>query len=126
MFGDLPPSSSETWTIFSAAALAILRPTSVDPVKAIRVTSGCAARAAPTSPPPVTTFTTPSGNPASEINFAMSRIDTGVTSDGLTTKVQPAAAAGANFHMNSPSGEFQGRIAATTPTGSWTVYVKYV
>ena len=39
-------------------------------------------------------------------------------SDGLITTVLPAAIAGANFQINVPIGEFQGRISATTPNGS--------
>jgi hypothetical protein len=40
MLGDLPPSSSETLTLRSAAAWAILRPVAVEPVKAILSMSG--------------------------------------------------------------------------------------
>jgi hypothetical protein len=45
-------------------------------------------------------------------------VDTGECSEGLITTVQPAARAGATFQVISSSGEFQGVIAATTPTGS--------
>ncbi|MOA43022.1 hypothetical protein D3C78_1651310 [compost metagenome] len=41
-----------------------------------------------------------------------------VNSDGLITTVLPAARAGASFHVSSMSGEFQGVIATTTPSGS--------
>ena len=64
------------------------------------------------------TLTTPSGMPASVTSRASSSAVTGVWSLGLTTIVQPAASAGASFQLNSISGEFQGTIAATTPTGS--------
>ena len=37
------------------------------------------------------------------------------------TNVQPAANPAASFQVNSSSGEFQGVIAPTTPTGSWRV-----
>src|SRR5262249_3812784 len=64
MFGLLPPSSSETFFKFPAAAATISLPTSVEPVNAILSTPLCAASAAPAvSPSPVTTFTTPSGRP---------------------------------------------------------------
>jgi hypothetical protein len=43
----------------------------------------------------------------------------GASGAGLTTAVQPAARAGASFHADSMTGEFQGTMAATTPTGSW-------
>jgi hypothetical protein len=39
----------------------------------------------------------------------------------LATTVQPAASAGASFQHSSSSGEFQGTIAPTTPTGSCRV-----
>jgi hypothetical protein len=48
-------------------------------------------------------------------------VETGVTSDGLTTTVLPAARAGASFHIRSASGLFHGVIAATTPIGSRSV-----
>ena len=76
-------------------------------------------RAFPVSgPQPVTTLTTPGGNPASWTSFASARVETGVWSLGLTTTVHPAASAGASFQLSSISGEFQGVMAATTPTGS--------
>lgn len=64
------------------------------------------------------TLTTPGGNPASSTSRASSSADAGVWSDGLTTKVQPPANPGASFQVSRSSGEFQGTIAATTPTGS--------
>ena len=45
-------------------------------------------------------------------------VDAGVCSEGLTTKVQPAASAGASLKDSSKSGEFQGVMAPTTPIGS--------
>ena len=45
----------------------------------------------------------------------------GVSSDGLRITVLPAASAGATFHEAMSSGKFHGVIAATTPTGSFTV-----
>ena len=66
MFADLPPSSSVTRLIVAAAPAAIERPTSVEPVNAILATSGCSTRRCPhVRPGPTTTFTTPSGRPAS-------------------------------------------------------------
>ena len=47
-----------------------------------------------------------------------------VNSDGLMTTVLPAASAGASFHAARSSGEFQGTIAAITPSGSWRVKLK--
>src|SRR4029453_17130485 len=87
--------------------------------------AGCATSAAPTSgPSPVTTLTTPFGNPASAKSGANSSIDADVNSEGLTTAVQPAASAGASFQLVSVSGEFQGVMMATTPLASYFVYAK--
>ena len=72
-FADLPPSSSVTRLIVSAAAAAMPRPTSVEPVKAIFATSGCSTSRLPhTLPGPATTLTTPSGIPASSAIFSNS------------------------------------------------------
>ena len=62
MLGDLPPSSIDIRFRLPAAARMIFWPTSVEPVKAILSTPGCAASAAPASPKPVTTLTTPCGH----------------------------------------------------------------
>ena len=79
----------------------------------------CPASDAPVSRlSPVTTLTTPAGNPAGSISSANPSVDAGACSDGLITIVQPAARAGASFKVMSSSGEFHGVIAATTPTGS--------
>ena len=66
--GALPPSSSSTGFRWSAARLATIRPTAVDPVKLIRRTAGWSISAPTTSPAwsgaLVTRLTTPSGKPA--------------------------------------------------------------
>jgi hypothetical protein len=117
--GDLPPSSKVTLLRFSAAAWATERPVAVEPVNATLLTPLCDASAAPVSrESPVTTLTTPGGNPAWSISSANPSVDAGQCSDGLITIVQPAASAGASFHVMSSSGEFHGVMAATTPTGS--------
>jgi hypothetical protein len=122
MLADLPPSSSVTRLIDSAAPRAIVRPTSVDPVKAIFATSGCSTRRCPqVRPGPATTLTTPSGIPASAAISAKRRAVRGVSSAGFSTTVLPAANAGASFQEAIVSGKFQGVINPTTPTGSRTV-----
>ena len=104
------------------AACATWIPTAVEPVNASLSTPGWAASARPVSGvDPVTTLNTPGGSPASSNRRASSSVETGVWSEGLTTSVQPAASAGAAFQVRSISGEFQGTIAPTTPTGSWRV-----
>ena len=103
----------------SAAPAAMPRPTSVEPVKAILATSGCSTSRAPqTLPGPATTFSTPSGTPASRAMRSSSRAVSGVSSAGLSTTVLPAARAGATFHEAMTSGKFQGTISPTTPSGS--------
>ena len=97
---------------------AVALPVLVPPVKLIMSTPGCPTRARPTSPPPLTTFTTPGGSPASSAMRACSSAISGVTSDGLRTMVLPAARTGASFCASRVTGEFQGVIAPTTPTGS--------
>src|SRR5689334_6886436 len=94
-------------------------PVASEPVNATFATSGCSTSGAPTSgPKPVTTLTTPGGNPAASTSFMNSSTDADVNSEGLMTTVFPAASAGASFHVVSSKGEFHGTIAATTPSGS--------
>ena len=116
---DLPPSSSVTRLIVAAAAAPIPRPTSVEPVKAILATSGCSTSRLPqTLPGPATTFSTPSGNPASSAIRSSSSAVSGVSSAGFRTTQLPAASAGATFQAAIVSGKFQGTISPTTPSGS--------
>lgn len=82
------------------------------------------------------TFNTPGGIPASSAKFASVKADKGVSGDGFTTIVQPAARAAAAFLMNILQdqvslstivytrvgglyaiGKFQGISAAATPIG---------
>ncbi len=87
---DLPPSSSVTRLIVCAAPAAIRRPTSVDPVKATLATSGCSTRRCPhVEPGPATTFSTPSGRPASSASSAKRSALSGVSSAGFSTTVLP-------------------------------------
>ena len=67
---------------------------------------------------PTTTFTTPSGIPASRASPASRLAESGVSSAGFRTTVLPHARAGPSFHEAMLSGKFQGTIAATTPRGS--------
>ena len=69
---------------------------SVDPVNVTESTSGCAARAAPTSRPgPVTTFTIPGGKPAAPASSPNFKAVSGVSVAGFSTTALPAARAGA-------------------------------
>ena len=68
-------------------------------------------------PRPVTTFSTPSGTPASANRRATSSVASGVVAAGLATTVLPIASAGATFVPSSVSGKLYGVIAAHTPIG---------
>src|SRR4051812_33308631 len=91
----LPPSSSETFFTVLAASSATRRPARVEPVNDTMSTSGCAAIASPTTgPEPERKLNTPAGTPASWTISAKTKHDSGTTSLGFTTIVQPAASAG--------------------------------
>src|SRR5215469_13569255 len=93
-------------------------PTSVDPVNATLLTSEWATTAAPVSPAPVSTLTTPGGSSACWHTSASSSADSGVVSAGLSTQVLPAASAGASFHAAMSSGKFHGMTCPATPMGA--------
>src|ERR1700685_4246459 len=126
MSGDLPPSSNDTRFRLPADARMIDWPVTCDPVNATLSTSGCDASAAPAvSPKPGTTFTTPGGTPASRHSSARRSGESGASSAGFSTTVQPVASAGPIFQIDADSGPFLGMIAPTTPTGSFSVNDTY-
>ncbi len=108
--------------MFCTAAAPTSLPVSVEPVNEIFAIDGWRASAAPHVRPPVTTLNTPGGTPASSASSARRSAVSGVSGDGFSTTVQPAASAGISFHVAIISGKFHGTIAATTPTGSLRVY----
>src|SRR5271156_1551995 len=109
MLGDLPPSSSVTFFKSLAAALTINLPTSVEPVKATLSTWLWAASGAPhVSPKPVITLSTPGGRPASKHSCASRNAESGVSSAGFNTTVQPAVSTGPNFQAAISKGKFHG------------------
>ncbi len=118
MNGDLPPSSSDSFLPLPAVASRMMRPTSVEPVKAILSTSGWLTSAAPVRPSPVMMLTTPGGSPTSAHSSAKASAVSGVNSAGLSTTVLPQAIAGAIFHASISSGKFHGMTWPTTPTGA--------
>ena len=61
--GDLPPSSSESFLPVPAVASRMMRPTSVEPVKAILSIPGWRTISSPVRPSPVRMLTTPGGQP---------------------------------------------------------------
>ena len=83
-----------------------------------RLIAGCSVSRLPaTSPKPLIMFQTPSGRPASRLTSARIAAVSGLSSAGLWTTVQPAASAGAIFHVESMNGVFQGVITPTGPIG---------
>ncbi len=94
------------------------RPTSVEPVKVIFLTSGLDVSSPPISLElPVKTLKTPAGMPARSANTASARAEKGVDEAGLATIVQPDAKAGPAFRAIIAAGKFHGVIAAQTPIG---------
>ena len=59
--------------------------------------------------------------PAFSAKYAKESADSGVSSAGLTTHVQPAASAAPTFLVIMALGKFQGVIMAATPIGSFTI-----
>ena len=89
--GDLPPSSSVTGTRFALAARMTARPTLVLPVNT-RWSNGSAAKASPTSEPPVTTATCSSAKSPAPWSTISSDVF-GVCSEGFSIARLPAAIA---------------------------------
>lgn len=117
MAADLPPSSNVVRLSCSPQSEAMRRPAVGEPVKAILSVPRWVTRCSPTSRPAGTMFNTPGGSSAS-MQTSANRYDVmGASGAGLSTMVQPAAMAGASFMTVNRSGEFQGTIAPTTPTG---------
>ena len=91
MFGELPPSSNESFLRLGAAVAMMAFPVADSPVKVMASTSGWATSASPASagPKPWTRLNTPSGRPASRQISASSVAVTGDCSAGFATTVQP-------------------------------------
>src|SRR5438094_4825818 len=97
----------------------IVRPASVLPVIVTSPVILFVTSSSPTSDPlPVTTLTTPFGNPASSISLTIAIVLRGVLLDGFVTTVFPVINAGATFLATVADGKFHGVIHATTPLGS--------
>ena len=121
MNGALPPSSSET---FFSCARALRHQELPDLGRAReaelphrRVRGHLAPISGASSAAPVTTESTPAGNPASSASAATASAESGVCSAGFSTIVQPAASAGADLRVVIAAGKFHGVIPAVTPTG---------
>jgi len=95
--GALPPSSRCVRVRLGAAAAATSLPARTEPVIEHMAGVGWPTSIAPVSFSPQTTLKTPAGR-ISAMSFAITSVDTGVVSDGLSTRQLPAAMAGAHFH----------------------------
>ena len=79
---------------------------------------GSVTSASPTSAPPTTICSRPSGSPASRKTASnIAPPMTGVWGSGFRTTALPNARAGATTRIPSTLGEFHGVIAPMTPTG---------
>src|SRR5579862_2491250 len=88
-----------------------------EPTKPIALTRGSVSKVSTASLSPLTTLSTPGGNPALRNNSAM-RIGTdGSRSEGFRMKQLPQAIAGAHFHNGIMAGKLNGVMPATTPSG---------
>ena len=70
---------------------------------------------------PWTTFSTPSGKPASRASSPKSQADAGVCSEGLTTAAFPQKTAGNAFQATFGSGVLKLMISPATPSGCRSV-----
>ena len=103
MNGSLPPISRLTRASRSAQAIATRLPVATEPVKAMQSTRSSAQSRRP-DVAGAGDQVDDAGRQVLEAAGASSSVDSGVTSEGLQTTVQPAASAGATFQVSSSSG----------------------
>ena len=75
------------------------------------------SRASTASLSPLTTLSTPGGNPASSASWATSKALDGSRSDGLRMKVLPHTTAIGHIHNGTMTGKLNGVMPAVTPSG---------
>ena len=92
----------------------------VEPTNEIERTVGWCSSASTATLSPCTTFSTPSGSPASFMIFASQIAALGSFSDGFSTTVLPVAIASGKNHSGTIAGKLNGEMMPTTPTG-WRV-----
>ena len=115
MLADFPPSSSTTGFIDSAHDCRMRVAVAGPPVKLTFFTNGCLTSASPADASPGSMLTTPGGNPACSTRSMKYSPVNGVSSDGLTTTVLPAARIAGTFMLSEKIGAFHVMIAAITP-----------
>ena len=97
--------------------------TGAEPTNETARISGCCSKASTVPRPPCTRFRTPAGAPVWLNNCASKTPLNGVRSEGLSTKVLPAAMAMGNIHSGIMTGKLKGQIPATTPSGTRTLWL---
>src|SRR5258707_13265880 len=116
MKGALPPSSKESFFTVEELCFMSKRPTSVEPVKVILLTSGLEVSSPPISLElPVKTLKTPAGIPARSANAASARAEYGVDVAGLATIVHPEAQTRAALPAVISAGKIHGGVTAQNP-----------
>ena len=115
IIASLPPSSRLYGISRSAARCAILLPVRVDPVNWMKSASSTSAE--PVAPAPVRHSSTPGAPTSSRQPRTISRVATGVSSDGLMATAAPANSAGTASARASRTGLFQGHTTPTTGYG---------
>src|ERR1700733_15273443 len=91
-----------------------------EPTKPTAFTRGWVSNVSTVSLSPLTTLSTPGGNPALMNSSAM-RIGTdGSRSEGFRIKQSRRSIAGAHFHNGIVAGKLKGVLPATTPSG-WRI-----
>ena len=118
--GFLPPSSSDTFFSVCAELAIVSLPTRGGAGERHHVDIGVRDSGSPTSGPvPTRMLTTPAGQAGLRRRISPSiTVEPEVSSDGLTTAVQPAASAKGSFWLTIRNGKFHGVMIETTPIGS--------
>src|SRR5512133_3048595 len=89
----------------------------VEPTKLMACTRLSSSSVSTASLSPLTTLSTPGGNPACSASSATSSALEGARSDGLSTKVLPHATAIGHIHSGTMTGKLNGVMPAVTPSG---------
>src|ERR1700693_3145817 len=88
-----------------------------EPTKPTALTRGSVSKVSTASLSPLTTLSTPGGNPAFKHKSAMRIGPDGSRSEGFRMKALPQAIAGAHFHSGIMAGKLNGVMPAVTPSG---------
>jgi hypothetical protein len=116
----LPPSSRLTFFSVPLAAATMRLPTAVEPVKDTMSTDRVRRqRRAHRVAEAQHDVDDARGTPASCRSSPRITVLDGVSSDGFTTAVQPAASAKGSFWLTIRNGKFQGQMIPATPIGSF-------